>query len=365
VTPVSQPAREEAQTFGQLHAETYEAYKLGFLRWLKRTGKNEERGKGYADGTIRATHYRIDHAYRWKWDRDDEFTTDFTPDDADELRRFLFTRTDKDDGEVKKYQKALKRLLRYKNSNETGEYEWDPENIPNTDASQSHNYLKKHELTALYKASLDHASFPSYGDATPNERDHYKAVLAQRIGKPKDEIVPDDFADATSWKIPSILAVCCDTGLRPMEVGRATTGWVNLKDSELVIPMEEATKDKDNWECALSTQSVSALEKWLTERQVNETYHDTDALWLNRIGNPYNTRTLNHLFDKLIETAGIEPRNRHLTWYSIRRGVATVWANEEGVHNAQAQLRHKSIETTMKYVHSESSRRKKMADNKW
>ena len=42
---------------------------------------------------------------------------------------------------------------------------------------------------------------------------------------------------------------------------------------------------------------------------------------------------------------------RELTWYSIRYGVASSWANEYDLQHAQEQLRHEMSETTMRYVH--------------
>lgn len=66
-----------------------------------------------------------------------------------------------------------------------------------------------------------------------------------------------------------------------------------------------------------------------------------------------------------MEETQIEERGRQLTWYSIRRAVATIWANEEGIHDAKEQLRHKSIDTTIRYVHSSQFRRAKLADSKW
>ena len=69
--------------------------------------------------------------------------------------------------------------------------------------------------------------------------------------------------------------------------------------------------------------------------------------------------------ERLLEEAGNPPRNRALTWYSIRRGVATLWATEEGIHNATEQRRHKQLETTERYVRSSFEKRYEMADSKW
>lgn len=119
------------------------------------------------------------------------------------------------------------------------------------------------------------------------------------------------------------------------------------------------------WEVVLSSEATRALSNWMDERDALKKYDDSDAIWLTKYGNPYSSGSLNSLLNKLIERANIEPRNRDLTWYSIRRGVATLWANEEGIHNAKEQLRHKQIETTERYIHSGTEERGKLADSKW
>jgi len=94
---------------------------------------------------------------------------------------------------------------------------------------------------------------------------------------------------------------------------------------------------------------VNLLERWLAERETREKYDDSDRLWLTRKGNPYSTQSLNGLLDRLCETAEIPTGGRDVTWYSIRHSVGTYMAREEGLAAAQAQLRHKSEQTTMKY----------------
>jgi integrase len=365
--PVSKPAKRLLDEFGGLHADSYRDYKTSLLSWLQQRGKVPERGKGYAPETVRVTHYKIEHAYRWKWEDTGEFTTTFTPEDADELIQVLFTRTDKTDNEIAKYQKALKRLFAYKTHAEGHDYEWDPEPITTSYEGNARHYFKKHEMNRLYQAALDYGSFVSYTNKslTSEDRERAAAHLAQRFGKPKSQIGPKDFDRATSWKIPSLIAMTCDMGLRPDEVANAKVGWLNTADREVTIPKEEASKDDAMWECTLSSQGASALDRWLAERQALSKYRETDAIWLTRQSNPYGSKSLNHILNKLIEAGGIEPRNRDLSWYSIRRGVATVWANEEGIHNAKEQLRHKNIETTLKYVNTSLDVRREMADNKW
>lgn len=368
VPPVSEKTEDDLEQFSPLHQENYEGFKRDFLTWLLRQGKDPKKGKGYAKGTVRTTHYRIEHSYRWKWDKEGEMTTEFTPEDADELIELLHTRTTKSESEVAKFQKSIKRLLKYFNHSKGQNYEWEPDHLDDKGSdSMSHNYFKKYELGKLYTAAIEISSFKSYHNKgmSSEERQRLKIHLAQRFEKPKKEIGPEDFKRANSWKIPSLVAVSCDTGLRPIEVERANVDWLNLRDQELVIPDYESSKNEDNWEVALSAETTRALSKWMDERDSLEKYDGRDEIWLTKYGNPYNSGSLNRLLDKLVEEAGIDPRNRNLTWYSIRRGVATMWANEEGIHNAKEQLRHKTIETTERYVNSGSKKRAEMADAKW
>jgi site-specific recombinase XerD len=91
------------------------------------------------------------------------------------------------------------------------------------------------------------------------------------------------------------------------------------------------------------------LHRWIEQRENYEKYDGTDRLWLTRHGNPYESHSLKFVLERLCETAGIPTENRKMSWYSIRHSVGTYMAREEGLAAAQAQLRHKSVETTMKY----------------
>lgn len=366
--PVAEGTRNDLEEHPPLHTENYAGFKEDFLKWLIRTGKSPAKGQGYADDTVRQTHYRIEHVFRWKWEDAGQVTTDFTPDDADELIEILSKHTEKSESEVAKFQKAIKRLFKYYEHSKGRDYEWEPEHRSDKgNASMSHSYFKKYELSRLYNAAIEVSSFKSYDNKnmSSQERNRLKIHLAQRLGKSKDEIGPEDFREANSWKFPSLVSVCCDAGLRPIEVERSSVDWINFQDSELVIPYDQSSKGDEMWEIVLSTKTMRALENWMKERESLEKYDNTDSIWLTKYGNPYGSESLGGLLDKLVDEAGIDPRNRNLTWYSIRRGVATLWANEEGIHNAKEQLRHKQIETTERYVNSGVEERGEMADSKW
>lgn len=79
-----------------------------------------------------------------------------------------------------------------------------------------------------------------------------------------------------------MIAVTLDTGLRPIEVGRAKVSWVNLEDNELNIPEDESTKNEAHWNCAIKSRTAKALKRWLDERGSMDKYEGRDELWLTQ-----------------------------------------------------------------------------------
>lgn len=140
-----------------------------------------------------------------------------------------------------------------------------------------------------------------------------------------------------------------DAGLRPVEVGRAKTSWVDTTNEVLRIPKEDSSKNVGNWIVSLTSRTSNALERWLAEREMYDRYQDTDALWQTMRGNPYGSRSLGRLLKELCDDAGIDHENRRMSWYSIRHSVGTYMTRERDLAATKAQLRHKSAKTTMKY----------------
>jgi integrase len=162
-------------------------------------------------------------------------------------------------------------------------------------------------------------------------------------------VSPADWERANGWRFPALIWTSLDAGLRPIEVERARTGWVDLDNSVLRIPKEQSSKNVEHWVVGLTDRTADALDRWLDERRAQQRSDDTDRLWLTNHGNPWSSATLSRLIDRVAEVAGIDHENRQLTWYSIRHSVGTYMAREEDLAAAQTQLRHKSPETTMKY----------------
>lgn len=365
---VSATTEESLQRFAPIYAEDYEDFKTELLSWLTRRGKKPFKDIGYAYETVKTTHYKIERAYRWKWRETGEYTTTFTPDEAERFIDHLVQKTPLEDREVRDYIKALKRLFRWFNETQGKNYDWSYSKkgqLNKRGTSNRRHYFEQHELKTLYEAAIDESSMPHYNSVSGEERDRLKRHLAQRLTKPKNEIGAEEFKQANSWKFPSLMAMSIDLGLRPVEVGRASTGWLRLSDEKVVIPRNEASKGNDPWECVLSSRSVSALQRWLDERYGYEKYADTDSLWLTKYGNPYGSKSLNDLLNRLLERTQIRPRNRKLSWYAIRRGAATMWANNSGLEQASEQLRHKKLETTRRYIKSGTESRKSIATDNW
>jgi len=254
-------------------------------------------------------------------------------------------------------------LLKWRH-HEHGMDEWQPtiSFSVNDSASNPRDYLTRAERSKIRDAALEYGSIPSYSDLTPNQRDRWKAHLAQRFEKPKTDVTPADWDRANGWKIPSLVWTSLDAGLRPIEVGRATTSWVDTENGVLRIPKAESSKNYDNWVVGLQDRTAEVLDRWLAERPTYEKYEGTDALWLTREGNRYGSSGLRYLLRQLCESAEISTDNRHMSWYAIRHSTGTYMTREEDLAAAQAQLRHKSAETTMKYDQTPVEDRRRALD---
>ena len=330
--------------------DDYRDYKERLLRWLHTMGKNPEKAEGYADSTLSNSSYKIDQFNVWNWKETGTYGTKLTVDRADAYMMHLVLQGDEYSATHKDIvQKCLKRVFKYQSHVEGDEIEWEPEHTFSQDLSAPRDFLTMEERRKVRDAALDYGTVPSYRSVTPEERDNWKIYLSQRFEKPKSEVTPEDWEKANSWKIPSITWVSLDTGLRPIEVERARVGWVDTENNVLRIPKGQSSKNVENWTVSITERTGSALDRWLAERQYYQEYEDSDALWLTRRGNPYNSSSLRKILHQICETAEIPVENRQMSWYTIRHSVGTYMTREEDLAAAKAQLRHKSPKTTMRY----------------
>ena len=326
----------------------YRSEREDCLRWLLTYGKHPKKADGYAKGTIKPRSYRMDRFYRFVWEQEGGYTVNLTHAHADSWMDHLAHR-DVSATHKTNCQKSLKMLYKWLH-HERGQSEWSPEITFSADSSTNpRDYLTRDERHAIRDAALEHGSIPSYNNLVPSERDRWRQYLAQRFGKPKSAVTPDDWDRANGWKIPSLVWVSLDAGLRPVEVKRSKISWVDTDNSVLRIPKEESSKNRDHWVVGLRDRTADILQKWCQQRRTISAYDGTDAIWLTQKNNPWGVSSLRSLLHRLCETAGIETDNRQMSWYTIRHSVGTYMTREEDLAAAQTQLRHKSPETTMKY----------------
>lgn len=338
----------------------YKEHRKQFIQWLMVFGKNPAHAEGYSRDTIDKTAYRTDNLFRWVWEQEG-YTLNVSHDLADAFMREL-AYSDYSNTHKANTQKSIKRYYKWLSHERGGEL-WEPvQTFSSAGSNQPRDYLTVEERKLIREAALEYGSIPSYKSVTPGERDQWKAYLAQRYDKPKSEITPKDWKKANGWKYTTITWASLDAGLRPVEVERARVSWVDTENGVLRIPESDSSKNRDNWVVGLTDRTSKALARWLEERKLYERYEGTDALWLTRQGNPYQSTSLRRLLINLCEIAGIPTENRRMSWYCIRHSVGTYMTREEDLAAAQAQLRHKSELTTMKYDNVPVEARKQALD---
>ncbi|MCD2199535.1 site-specific integrase [Halobacterium sp. KA-4] len=345
ISVLTEPSKEYLNQRQELD---YKSERESCLKWLLTFGKNPEKADGYAHGTVKPRSSRIDQFYRFVWEYEGGYTANVTHEHADAWMTHLAQR-DVSNTHKCNCQKAIKMLFKWR-KHEHGFSEWDPKITFSQDSSSNpREFLTRDERAAVRDAALEYGSVPAYNNLTPAERDRWKAYLAQRFDKPKEDVEPSDWDRANGWKVPSLVWASLDAGLRPIEVERSKISWIDTDNSVLRIPKSESSKNRDNWVVSLRERTAQALKKWLDEREAYAKYEDTDAVWLTRQGNPYDTSSLRYLLKNLCEIADIDTQHRQMSWYAIRHSVGTYMTREEDLAAAQAQLRHKNPETTMKY----------------
>jgi len=326
----------------------YENKREKLAKWLLVFGKRPESITGYSPHTAKRTMYRIGYFERWAWEREGEYVAFPSHDHADAYLEEL-AYADYSASHKAGCQQALKRYYRWR-AYEYDHEEWEPKHTFSTDSTnQPRDYLSVEERQRIRQEALEYGDLPYYQNYTSEERERMKPYMADRVDKPTDMVARDDWNGLTSWKFTSMVWTSLDTGLRPIEVNRATTQWVDTDNAVLRIPADESSKNRDNWVVSVREETAEALDEWLTERSHVPMYDDTDALWLTQKENRYKSQSLRRLIRRLCDHAGIEYGNRKMSWYSIRHSVGTYMTREEDLAAAQAQLRHKSPETTMKY----------------
>jgi len=287
----------------------YRGYRREFIKWLRTRGKNPEGYVGYSDYTAYETSYRTARYDAWVWDHESRYTAPPTPAHATEYVEKNIAYRDVSNSTKGKIEEALARYHEWAHQERNAD-EWDHNQIFDSSGADSpRDFLTREERRKIREAAL------ATGD----------------------------------WREASIITTCLDAALRPVEVRRASTQWVDTDNELLRILREESSKNEQDWRTSLTQRSAHALDEWLDVRDEKGKYDDTDALWLTRGGTRYCSRSLARLVRRLANEAGIDPAGRTLTGYSLRHSTGTYVTEERDLAATKAQLRHKSAQTTLKY----------------
>lgn len=349
----------------------YECLVAEFNEWMLADGQEGKHGnrvplsESYAENLLK----RLDQLFRFLWTRFDGYTSEVTHDDADTIVNLLredeFTREDGDtydSSSKRKFANTLEKYFQWQ-AIEYGQEEWEPE-VQFKDGESSYpDTFTPEEWMDLREATLEYGNIPTYHNLSTEERERWKAELAQRLEKPKEEVTRSDWEQVnTSWVVPSLIWTAQDAGWRPCEIARIKTSWLRLDKMTIHVPKEHAAKNDSEWEVALTRRTVKALRRWLKERETMEKYDGRDEVWLNREGNPHSSRTLNHLLQNLLDEADIDTTNRKIVWYSIRHTLGTKIAENGTLADAKEQLRHKTLDATLRYLHPSTEARRDILD---
>lgn len=327
-----------------------------FVTFLRNEGKDPNRQIGYAASNVRPTARRVLQVFQHQWDtQETPIVIELSTDHAD---KFIWSL---DNDEVRKnnndsYQENSKAEF-VKSLRAYFDFlgvDWTPDiQFNKTEPADNSDPFDLEERERLFTASLEYQSPPNYGNVTPEERDRWQRHLSQRLDIPVSEIGPDEWDELRrSWKYPSIISISLDGGLRAALIGRLLISHLHLEKGYIDVPPEISVKNDLSWEIELSSRSVNCLKRWLEQRQNKAKYDESEHVWLNRNGNPYNSANLNTLLDNLVEHAGIEPAGRKLTWHSIRHSTGMyIYDQERDLAIVADMLRHASIESARRYAH--------------
>lgn len=343
-----------------LEEEMYAEWRLDLARWAFTEGKNPEFGEGYPRSSMPQTFYRLDRFAAWVWGADDydDFTTSFTKEMADSYWTDELMANDNALSTNRKAANSVALVFKRRANRSDDATEW---SIPNS--ASVYNKINKEsgtaftdwftidELSRIKHASLSVYAVPKRDEMEPEEQDEWTAHLSQRLRKPKGDLTDDDWQEANSYKIPSLVYTSCDVGFRPKEVERSRWGWFDIDERVMRIPKAESTKNSDDWRCYISDESARLLQMWKRESYGDDEPSSFDSVWTTREGNPYSAESLRRpVMQNLMDEAGIDRNERESGWYMIRRGVGTDLGTRRGLNAVMNQLRITNVETAKRYV---------------
>jgi hypothetical protein len=111
----SKRSKADLKEFGLNRVYDYRDLKRELLSWLVTYWKNPEKHVGLAITTLESTHYKLETVFRWQWQYESQYTTQFTPDHADKFVRDRDKSDGMIDSHVLHHTKDIQRYFRFCN----------------------------------------------------------------------------------------------------------------------------------------------------------------------------------------------------------------------------------------------------------
>ena len=150
----------------------------------------------------------------------------------------------------------------------------------------------------------------------------------------------------------AIFSLLFSTGLRVIELNRATIADINTLGGETVLYIQGKGRTDKSVYVKLEPFVQQAIKDYFSARGAKDVTEPLFTSTSNRAKNcSLSTHTLSVLVKKMLQGAGFDsPR---LTAHSLRHSNGTI-ATQNGlsVEQTQMQLRHSNINTTMNYIHA-------------
>jgi hypothetical protein len=174
--------------------EMYREHRRELLNWMLERGQAPDTHIGYAEETVKNRAGRLDILYRWVWDIEERYTEDITVPHVNAFMRYIAQHQQYSSAYKGAFQKAIFTLFRWQRHEKGKDVDWTPEyRYQDSSYPGSPPALTREDRTALREASISYGSIPNYHSVTPEEREKWTCYLAQPLGKPMEEVVPDDW----------------------------------------------------------------------------------------------------------------------------------------------------------------------------
>lgn len=150
----------------------------------------------------------------------------------------------------------------------------------------------------------------------------------------------------------AILETLYSAGLRVSELVGLNINDLDLGDGVAIV----RGKGKKERLALLGDPAKLAIKTWLHDRQslLAARHKETAAVFLNKSGGRLTTRSVGRLIEKLLKTAGLDPRT---TPHTLRHSFATHLLDAGAdIRGVQELLGHKSLSTTQIYTHITTTR---------